>query len=136
MILANYNVKYHEICPYSWHFFGGDMYLRRELDIFNILKNKSCFLFGPRQTGKTSLINNTLSDYRMYNLLKTDVYLKLSRSPERLRQEIGDEERIVIIDEIQKLPGLLDEVHNLIEEKEIRFLLTGSSARKLRGLLL
>lgn len=109
------------------------MYIRRELDILKVLQNKSCFLFGPRQTGKTSLINNTLSGYRVYNLLKTDVYLKLSRYPERLRQEIGDEERIVIIDEIQKLPVLLDEVHNLIEEKKIRFLLTGSSARKLRS---
>ncbi len=109
------------------------MYVRRELDILKVLQNKSCFLFGPRQTGKTSLIYNTLSGYRVYNLLKTDVFLKLSRSPERLRQEIGDEERIVIIDEIQKLPILLDEVHNLIEEKKICFLLTGSSARKLRS---
>jgi predicted AAA+ superfamily ATPase len=108
------------------------MYIRRELDVLKVLKNKSCFLFGPRQTGKTSLIHNTLSGYRVYNLLKTDVYLRLSRSPERLRQEIADEERIVIIDEIQKLPILLDEVHSLIEEKGIRFLLTGSSARKLR----
>ena len=109
------------------------MYVKRELDILKVLQNKSCFLFGPRQTGKTSLIHNTLSDYRVYNLLKTDVFLKLSRSPERLRQEIGEEERIVIIDEIQKLPVLLDEVHYLIEEKKIRFLLTGSSARKLRS---
>lgn len=109
------------------------MYIKRELDVLKILQNKSCFLFGPRQTGKTSLINNTLSVYRVYNLLKTDVFLRLSRSPERLRQEIGDEDKIVIIDEIQKLPILLDEVHFLIEDKQIHFLLTGSSARKLRS---
>lgn len=109
------------------------MYINRELDILKVLQNKSCFLFGPRQTGKTSLIQNTLSDCRVYNLLKTDVFLRLSRSPERIRQEITDKEKIVVIDEIQKLPILLDEVHNLIEEKKLHFLLTGSSARKLRS---
>jgi predicted AAA+ superfamily ATPase len=108
------------------------MYINRELDILKILKNKSCFLFGPRQTGKTSLIQNTLSGYRVYNLLKTDVFLKLSRNPERIRQEVTNQEHIVIIDEIQKLPVLLNEIHFLIDEKKIRFLLTGSSARKLR----
>ena len=94
---------------------------------------KSYFLFGPRQTEKTSLIQHTLNEYRYYNLLQTDMYLKLSRAPQRLRQEITDDDKIVIIDEIQKLPILLDEVHNLIEEKGIHFLLTGSSARKLRN---
>lgn len=79
------------------------------------------------------MIQHTLSEYRYYNLLKTDVYLKLSRAPQRLRQEITDDDKIVIIDEIQKLPILLDEVHNLIEAKNIHFLLTGSSARKLRN---
>ncbi len=107
-------------------------YIPRKLDLLNVLKKKSCFLFGPRQTGKTSLISNTLADYRYYNLLKTDVYLKLSRSPHRLREEITENDKIVIIDEIQKLPVLLDEIHFLIEDRKVRFLLTGSSARKLR----
>jgi uncharacterized protein len=109
------------------------MFIKRQLNLLEILQKKSYFLFGPRQTGKTSLIQHTLSEYRYYNLLKTDVYLKLSRAPQRLRQEIADDDRVVIIDEIQKLPILLDEVHNLIEEKGIHFLLTGSSARKLRN---
>jgi len=109
------------------------MYVKRQLGLLEILQKKSYFLFGPRQTGKTSLIQHTLNEYRCYNLLKTDVYLKLSRKPQRLRQEITDDDKIVIIDEIQKLPILLDEVHNLIEEKGIHFLLTGSSARKLRN---
>jgi predicted AAA+ superfamily ATPase len=109
------------------------MYVKRQLDLLRILQEKSYFLFGPRQTGKTSLIQHTLNEYRYYNLLKTDVYLKLSRAPQRLRQEITNDDKIVIIDEIQKLPILLDEVHNLIEEKGIHFLLTGSSARKLRN---
>jgi predicted AAA+ superfamily ATPase len=109
------------------------MYVKRQLDLLEILQEKSYFLFGPRQTGKTSLIQHTLNEYRYYNLLQTDMYLKLSREPQRLRQEITDDDKIVIIDEIQKLPILLDEVHNLIEEKGIHFLLTGSSARKLRN---
>jgi len=109
------------------------MYIKRQLDLSKILPKKSYFLFGPRQTGKTSLIQHTLIEYRYYNLLQTDVFLKLSRAPQRLRQEITDDERIVIIDEIQKLPILLDEVHYLIEEKGVHFLLTGSSARKLRN---
>lgn len=109
------------------------MYINRKLDLFALLSNKSYFLFGPRQTGKTSLIQHTLQKFKYYNLLQTDIYLKLSREPHRLRQEITDEDRIVIIDEIQKLPILLDEVHYLIEEKGIHFLLTGSSARKLRN---
>ena len=109
------------------------MYVKRQLDLLKNLRKKSYFLFGPRQTGKTSLIQHTLNEYRYYNLLQTDVYLKLSRAPQRLRQEITDDDRVVIIDEIQKLPILLDEVHNLIEEKGIHFLLTGSSARKLRN---
>lgn len=79
------------------------------------------------------MIQHTLNEYRYYNLLQTDVYLKLSRAPQRLCQEITDDDRIVIIDEIQKLPILLDEVHNLIKEKGIHFLLTVSSARKLRN---
>jgi len=108
------------------------MYITRHLDFSTRLSNKSYFLFGPRQTGKTSLIHHSLQNYRYYNLLKTDVYLKLSREPQRLRKEISDKDHIVIIDEIQKLPFLLDEVHNLIEQKKIHFLLTGSSARKLR----
>ena len=53
------------------------MYVKRQLDLLRILQEKSYFLFGPRQTGKTSLIQHTLNEYRYYNLLQTDVYLKL-----------------------------------------------------------
>jgi len=80
------------------------MYIQRKIDIQEKLKQKSYFLFGPRQTGKTSLIKQTLSGFRTYNLLDHDVFLKLSQSPKRLRQEITADEKIVIIDEIQKLP--------------------------------
>ncbi len=108
------------------------MYIPRLLNIREILEKKSCFLFGPRQTGKTSLIQHSLKDFPSYSLLHSPTFLKLSHSPQKLREELTERDKIVIIDEIQKLPGLLDEVHFLIEEKGIHFLLTGSSARKLR----
>jgi predicted AAA+ superfamily ATPase len=69
----------------------------------------------------------------VYNLLDNDIYLTLSRRPTQLREELAEQTTCVVIDEIQKLPLLLDEVHLLIEERGITFLLTGSSARKLRG---
>jgi len=87
---------------------------------------------GPRQTGKSWLINKNLSKYRVYDLLDSEVYLTLSRNPKRLEEELKPNEKIIIIDEIQKIPSLLNEVHRLIEKYDIHFLLTGSSARKLR----
>ncbi|NCC51475.1 MAG: ATP-binding protein [Spartobacteria bacterium] len=104
----------------------------RTLDLADLMQKKSYFLLGPRQTGKTFLIRHTLTPYKYYNLLAADVFLKLSQAPQRLREELADDDRVIIIDEIQKLPELLDEIQLLIEEKGIHFLLTGSSARKLR----
>ncbi|MBN1684383.1 MAG: ATP-binding protein [Gammaproteobacteria bacterium] len=108
------------------------MYIERKIDILTALKNKSLFLLGPRQTGKSSLIHHILKNYRVYNLLKTETFVKLSRSPQRIREEASKQDKIIIIDEIQRLPELLNEVHFMIEELGIHFLLTGSSARKLR----
>ncbi len=96
------------------------------------LEKKSHFLFGPRQTGKTFLIQNSLKGARVYDLLDTSIFLALSRNPERIEQEITPGDRLVVIDEIQRLPELLNEVHRLIENRGIHFLLTASSARKLR----
>lgn len=107
-------------------------FVPRLLDLPSMLKKKSHFLFGPRQTGKTFLIRHTLEGIRVYDLLDSTIYLALSQNPERIAQEISANDRIIVIDEIQRLPELLNEVHRLIEEKNIRFLLTGSSARKLR----
>lgn len=107
-------------------------YIPRILDIRSILNEKSCFLFGPRQTGKTSLIHHTFKNAPFYNLLDSPTFLKLSHSPHLLKDEIPEGTSIVVIDEIQKLPSLLDQVHLLIEERGIHCLLTGSSARKLR----
>jgi len=107
-------------------------YIGRSLDLPALLAKKSHFLFGPRQTGKSSLIRHTLRGVRIYDLLDTSAYLALSQNPGRIAQELTDRDRIVVIDEIQRLPDLLNEVHRLIEERGVRFLLTGSSARKLR----
>jgi uncharacterized protein len=104
----------------------------RILNLENLLQKKSYFLLGPRQTGKSFLIRETLQQYKSYNLLDNEIFLKLSQNPKIIEQELSDRDKIIIIDEIQKLPGLLDEVHRLIEEKNLKFLLTGSSARKLR----
>jgi len=111
---------------------NGPDYIERIIKLPSLLQKKSHFLFGPRQTGKTSLIRHSLKGVRSYDLLDHSVYLSLSQNPSRIAQEINPRDKIVVVDEIQRLPVLLNEVHRLIEERGIRFLLTGSSARKLR----
>jgi predicted AAA+ superfamily ATPase len=111
---------------------NGPVYIERVLNLASLLQKKSHFLFGPRQTGKTSLIRYSLTGVKSYDLLDTSVYLSLSQAPGRIAQEINPRDKIVVVDEIQRLPVLLNEIHRLIEERGIRFLLTGSSARKLR----
>ena len=100
-------------------------------DIRSVLKEKSCFLFGPRQTGKTTLIAEQLHEAQVFDLLDSDTFLRLSAKPSLLESETTNAP-YVVIDEIQKCPSLLDHVHRLIERKKVRFLLTGSSARNLR----
>ena len=97
-----------------------------------LMSASSHFLFGPRSTGKTYLVRKQLPDVKVYDLLDSDVFSRLARRPKVLGEELTAADKIVVIDEIQKLPVLLDEVHRLIETKGTRFLLTGSSARKLR----
>ena len=108
------------------------VYIERSLDLPSLLEKKSHFLFGPRQTGKTSLITHSLPGVRLYDLLDSSLYLTLSQNPGRIAQELTADDRVVVIDEIQRLPELLNEVQRLIEQQRIHFLLTGSSARKLR----
>lgn len=94
----------------------------------------SFFLFGPRGTGKSTWIRKYFPDARSYDLLNTTEALRLAREPRQLFREVADchPGDWVVIDEIQKVPALLDEVHSLIETKGLRFVLSGSSARKLR----
>jgi predicted AAA+ superfamily ATPase len=109
----------------------------RILQMNSLLEKKSFFLFGPRSVGKTTLISQQLEGAVIYDLLDLDTYSLLLRYPKSIEERYlaaSQEKRksIVVIDEIQKLPQLLNEVHRLIEKYRIRFLLTGSSARKLR----
>lgn len=110
------------------------MTVPRILNLENLLKKKSFFLFGPRATGKSTLVKAQLADSAdIIDLLDSRLFLRLSRTP-HLLEEIIDalNSDIVVIDEIQRIPELLNEVHRLIEGRKIRFLLTGSSARKLK----
>ena len=99
------------------------------------LPRSSFFLFGPRGTGKSTWLQEALPEALYLDLLQPDSYRELSSRPERLRELVNAEppDRPVIIDEIQRVPELLTVVHALIErDRERRFALTGSSARKLR----
>ncbi|OGI12000.1 MAG: ATPase [Candidatus Margulisbacteria bacterium GWF2_35_9] len=96
-------------------------------------EKSSLFLFGPRGTGKTSWLKTIKQQALYLDLLDFSVYEKLSASPDRLRTFIvSPNTQWVIIDEVQRVPELLQEVHRLIESQKIRFILTGSSARSLR----
>jgi predicted AAA+ superfamily ATPase len=105
---------------------------KRILNLIDLLDKKSFFLFGPRATGKTTLIDATLTNALVVDLLEARTFTSLLKDPGRLEEMIDDPSQIIVIDEVQKLPSLLDEVHRLIQKKRIRFLLTGSSARKLK----
>jgi len=111
------------------------MLFSRILDLKSLAEQKSLFLFGPRSTGKTTLLKLQFHEDAIINLLRSSTFLALSGNPSALYdmvREITRTHSTVIIDEIQKLPMLLDEVHDLIESKQVRFILTGSSARKLK----
>ena len=104
----------------------------RYLKPSEVLASKSCFLFGPRQTGKSTLIRQQLAGCPVYDLLDRGLFLRLSHNPTLIREALTPETTLIVIDEIQKLPELLNEVHLMIERYGVRFLLTGSSARSLR----
>lgn len=112
------------------------MFIERLLKIGELLKKKSFFLFGPRSTGKTFLIREQLADNALViDLLESETYFRLNAKPSLLESMVLQSDssyEYVVIDEIQKIPMLLNEVHRLIEKHNIRFLLTGSSARSLK----
>lgn len=100
-------------------------------------ERRSCLLLGPRQTGKSTLVRSNLpSGSFEADLLQHDLFLRYSKDPSRFRLEaearIQKGAKTVFVDEVQKIPELLDEVHGLIERHRVRFILTGSSARKLK----
>src|SRR6266850_1650539 len=101
------------------------------------LSTHSVFLWGPRKTGKSFWIKQHLPEATVIDLLKTDILAEYISRPALLRERFGatvspHNRGPIVIDEIQKVPALLDEVHWLIENRSLTFLLTGSSARKLR----
>ena len=108
------------------------MYIKKRLFELNLPVGKSAFLWGPRKVGKTYWISHSLKKATVIDLLKTDTLAEYVSRPALLRERYLDHKGFIVIDEVQKVPQLLDEVHWLIENKNASFLLTGSSARKLR----
>lgn len=95
--------------------------------------NRSAFLWGPRKTGKTTLLRQRFPTAYFIDLLNYDLFLALSQRPTQLRQILeAQPSKTVVIDEIQKIPHLMDEIHWLIENKGYQFIMSGSSARKFR----
>src|SRR3989338_5872500 len=97
-------------------------------------KGKSFFLFGPRGTGKTTWVKSHFKTALYLDLLEAEIFNDLLANPQRLERFIPkDFKDWIVIDEVQRVPELLNEIHRLIEQKKYRFILTGSSARKLRS---
>lgn len=108
------------------------MKILKRLFALNLPPGKSAFLWGPRKVGKTYWITHHLGSAEIIDLLKTDVFAEYISRPALLRERYRDRRGLAVIDEVQKAPALLDEVHWLIENSALSFLLTGSSAWKLR----
>lgn len=110
----------------------------RKLDL-SLSSEETCFLWGPRQTGKSTLLKTLFPDAVYYDLLLSNQYRRFVADPSILRQECeargmnrSNQKDPIIIDEVQKVPELLDEIHWLIENRGLRFILCGSSARKVK----
>ena len=111
-------------------------YIQRRLNI-DLPPRQSAFLWGPRKIGKSTYLKKRFPESIVYDFLRSDIFLDFSKSPSLLRERLlarkaHELQNPVILDEVQKVPDILDEVHWLIENKGLRFLLCGSSARKLK----
>ncbi len=109
--------------------------IKRYLNI-DLPKGKSAFLWGARKTGKSTYLKTNFPNSIYFDLLKSDVFFELNIHPERLREQLLNKKDLavqnpIIIDEVQKVPAILDEIHWLIENTGMQFILCGSSARKL-----
>jgi predicted AAA+ superfamily ATPase len=110
--------------------------LKRILDM-KLPRQQSAFLWGARKTGKTTYLKGRFPNSLVYDFLKTDLFFEISKNPSLLRERLLGKDKSalkepIILDEVQKIPQVLDEVHWLIENKGLRFILCGSSARKLK----
>ena len=111
----------------------NDLKIYRRLLKIDLNTCSSAFLFGPRGTGKTLWLKAHLNDFLYFDLLNTEVYNDFIANPTRLEARIPKGfSHYIVIDEVQKIPELLNEVHRLIESHGYRFILTGSSARSLK----
>src|SRR3990167_6118907 len=109
--------------------YNGTMYSR----LLKPPKNKSFFLFGPRGTGKTTWVKAAFPKALYLDLLEAELFNDLLANPQRLENLIPkDFKDWVVLDEVQRIPELLNEVHRLIEKYHFKFALTGSSARRLK----
>ena len=101
--------------------------------LLKLPQDHSFFLFGPRGTGKTTLVKTTFPQALYLDLLEAEIYTDLLANPQRLENYVPKNfHNYIILDEIQRVPDLLNAVHRLIEQSANRFILTGSGARKLR----
>jgi len=110
--------------------------LQRILKI-DLPPRQSAFLWGPRKTGKSTFLKTAFPNSLAYDFLMTDLLVEFSKRPALLREQLlaknaSELQPPIILDEVQKVPQILDEVHWLIENKSLRFILCGSSARKLK----
>lgn len=110
--------------------------IKRLLEI-DLPPRQSAFLWGPRKTGKSTYLKTKFPKSPVYDFLLTDLFVEFSKRPSLLREQLlaksaGELQQPIILDEVQKVPEILDEVHWLIENKGLRFILCGSSARKLK----
>jgi predicted AAA+ superfamily ATPase len=129
--ISHYLVNKHCIFTFILQYYCvNKTYIKRLLPV----PNYSFFLFGPRGSGKSTWLKNRFQTEHYYDLLDSSLYLELMRNPAHLEALIGrePENTWIIIDEVQKIPLLLDEVHRLMTKYHWRFALCGSSARKLR----
>jgi len=107
-------------------------YIRDRVLNIDLPSDRSAFLWGPRKTGKTYWINRQFADSILIDLLKTEVFADYASRPSLIRERYQEHRRLIVIDEIQMVPDLLNEIHWLIENTNASFLMTGSSPRKLR----
>ena len=110
--------------------------IERLLNI-DLPKHQSAFLWGPRKTGKTTFLKSRFPNSIIYDFLETDLFFSFSKKPSLLREQLlaKDKKELnhpIILDEVQKIPQIMDEVHWMIENRGLSFILCGSSARKLK----
>jgi uncharacterized protein len=107
------------------------MFVRQQ--VFKGIEEESAFLWGARQTGKSTLLKSLYPDTLYFDLLISSDYERFLRNPGLLREimEVQDSGTLVIVDEIQRIPELLNEIHWLIANRNMRFILSGSSPRKI-----